>query len=76
MCWRRLAAFALVLAPWIVRNEVVSGTPFGTAGYAVVEGTLCVSAVSTGTFHPSGTDTGHVGDTVCCKSFSRTCAIC
>ena len=34
-----LAAFALVLAPWIIRNEVVSGTVFGTAGYAVVEGT-------------------------------------
>jgi hypothetical protein len=35
-----LAAFALVLTPWIVRNEVVSGTAFGTAGYAVVEGTM------------------------------------
>jgi 4-amino-4-deoxy-L-arabinose transferase-like glycosyltransferase len=35
-----LAAFALVLAPWIVRNEAVSGTPFGTAGYAIVEGTF------------------------------------
>ena len=34
-----LAAFALVLAPWIIRNEAVSGTVFGTAGYAVVEGT-------------------------------------
>jgi len=34
-----LLAFTLVLAPWIIRNEVVSGTPFGTAGYAVVEGT-------------------------------------
>jgi hypothetical protein len=35
-----LAAFALVLTPWIIRNEAVSGTPFGTAGYAVVEGTF------------------------------------
>jgi hypothetical protein len=35
-----LAAFALVLTPWIVRNEAVSGTAFGTAGYAVVEGTF------------------------------------
>ena len=34
-----LAAFALVLTPWIIRNETVSGTPFGTAGYAVAEGT-------------------------------------
>ncbi len=35
-----LAAFALVLTPWIIRNEMVSGTAFGTAGYAVVEGTF------------------------------------
>ena len=34
-----LAVFALVLTPWIIRNEAVSGTAFGTAGYAVVEGT-------------------------------------
>lgn len=34
-----LAAFLLVLTPWILRNEVVSGTPLGAAGYAVVEGT-------------------------------------
>ena len=35
-----LAAFALVLTPWIIRNETVSGTAFGTAGYAVIEGTF------------------------------------
>jgi Dolichyl-phosphate-mannose-protein mannosyltransferase len=35
-----LVAFAVVLTPWILRNEAVSGTPFGTAGYAVVEGTF------------------------------------
>jgi Dolichyl-phosphate-mannose-protein mannosyltransferase len=34
-----LGAFALVLAPWVVRNIAVSGTPFGTAGFAIVEGT-------------------------------------
>jgi hypothetical protein len=34
-----LAAFAVVLAPWIIRNEAVSGTAFGTAGYAMMEGT-------------------------------------
>jgi Dolichyl-phosphate-mannose-protein mannosyltransferase len=34
-----LVAFLLVLAPWVVRNFAVSGTPFGTAGFAVVEGT-------------------------------------
>lgn len=32
-------AFAVVMAPWLARNFVVSGTPFGTAGYALVEGT-------------------------------------
>jgi hypothetical protein len=35
-----LGAFAIILAPWVVRNFVVSGTPFGTAGFAVVEGTF------------------------------------
>jgi hypothetical protein len=34
-----LGAFTLVLLPWVIRNFVVSGTPFGTAGLAVVEGT-------------------------------------
>jgi 4-amino-4-deoxy-L-arabinose transferase-like glycosyltransferase len=34
-----LAVFALMLTPWIIRNEAVSGTAFGTAGYAVIEGT-------------------------------------
>ena len=32
-------AFALVLTPWVIRNFTVSGTPFGTAGFAIVEGT-------------------------------------
>jgi hypothetical protein len=31
-------AFTLVVTPWILRNESVSGTPFGTAGYAAAEG--------------------------------------
>jgi hypothetical protein len=35
-----LGAFVLVLAPWVVRNFVVSGTPFGTASFAAVETTL------------------------------------
>jgi hypothetical protein len=34
-----LAAFAIVLSPWIARNMMVSGTPFGTATFAVVETT-------------------------------------
>lgn len=29
--------FLVVLAPWIWRNVAVSGTPFGTAGYAILE---------------------------------------
>jgi hypothetical protein len=40
-----LAAIAVLVAgltvtPWLVRNYLVSGTLFGTAGYAVVEGTF------------------------------------
>jgi 4-amino-4-deoxy-L-arabinose transferase-like glycosyltransferase len=31
--------FLVLLAPWITRNLMVSSTPFGTAGYAIVEGT-------------------------------------
>jgi 4-amino-4-deoxy-L-arabinose transferase-like glycosyltransferase len=34
-----LGAFVLVLTPWVVRNYAVSGTFFGTAGFAIVEGT-------------------------------------
>ena len=32
-----LAVFVVLVAPWLVRNYSVSGTLFGTAGYAVVE---------------------------------------
>ena len=35
-----MLAFAVVVSPWIARNLAVSGTFFGTAGYAVVEGTF------------------------------------
>jgi 4-amino-4-deoxy-L-arabinose transferase-like glycosyltransferase len=34
-----LGTFVIVFMPWVVRNYAVSGTPFGTAGYAIVEGT-------------------------------------
>ena len=34
-----LGAFVVVLIPWVIRNYAVSGTPFGTAGFAIVEGT-------------------------------------
>jgi hypothetical protein len=30
-------AFAIALSPWIARNVAVSGTPFGTAGYAIFD---------------------------------------
>jgi hypothetical protein len=32
-------AFVLLVTPWVLRNLAVSGTMFGTAGYAVAEGT-------------------------------------
>jgi len=35
--------FTLTVSPWIVRNLVVSGTFFGTAGYAAVENTFVFS---------------------------------
>jgi hypothetical protein len=35
-----LAAFAAAMAPWIVRNYSVSGQPFGTAGYAIMESAI------------------------------------
>ncbi len=35
-----MLAFAVVVSPWIARNLAVSGTIFGTAGYAVAEGTF------------------------------------
>lgn len=33
------AAFLVVMAPWVARNWRVSGTPFGLATFAVMEGT-------------------------------------
>lgn len=32
-------SFALLTVPWVVRNVLASGLPFGTATYALVEGT-------------------------------------
>lgn len=34
-----LVAFLVIAAPWVVRNVLASGLPFGTATFAVVEGT-------------------------------------
>ena len=39
-----LLTFSGVIMPWIARNLAVSGTFFGTAGYAVVEGTTAFSS--------------------------------
>jgi hypothetical protein len=35
-----LAVFVVLVAPWVVRNYRVSGTAFGTAGYAIVENSI------------------------------------
>lgn len=34
-----LVAFLVITAPWVVRNVLASGLPFGTATFAIVEGT-------------------------------------
>ena len=34
-----LGAFLIVLTPWMIRNFIISGTFFGTAGFAIFEGT-------------------------------------
>ncbi len=48
------AAFAIVAGPWVVRNVMASGLPFGTATYAVVEGTPAFLADSVPrSFEPS-----------------------
>jgi hypothetical protein len=36
-CFSGLAAFGVVVLPWIARNYSASGTPFGTASYGVIE---------------------------------------
>lgn len=38
-----VGVFLLVVVPWICRNLLVSGAPFGTASYAIVEGTYGLS---------------------------------
>jgi hypothetical protein len=34
-----LLAFLAVMLPWVIRNYHLTGTPFGTAGYAIYDGT-------------------------------------
>jgi len=38
-CLLALAVFAAVFTPWIIRNYQVSGVPFGTTTYAIMENT-------------------------------------
>jgi hypothetical protein len=42
--WRQTliagGTFLAVLAPWIIRNFMISGTPFGTASFAITEGNV------------------------------------
>ena len=47
-----LGAFAIVLTPWVIRNWMVSGTPFGTAGYAIAEGATFPGTVLERSAHP------------------------
>ena len=47
-----LGAFAIVLSPWVIRNWMVSGTPFGTAGYALVEGATFTGTSLERSAHP------------------------
>ena len=47
-----LGAFVLVLTPWVIRNWMVSGTPFGTAGYAIAEGATFPGTVLERSAHP------------------------
>jgi 4-amino-4-deoxy-L-arabinose transferase-like glycosyltransferase len=47
-----LGAFAMVLTPWVIRNWLVSGTPFGTAGYAMAEGAAFPGTILERSPHP------------------------
>lgn len=49
--------FAIVLAPWIARNFIVSGTPFGTAGYAIFSGSLFSGSELERSLNPTFIDT-------------------
>jgi hypothetical protein len=46
-------AFLAVMAPWVVRNWMLSGAPFGTAGYAVFQDTAIFKGLDLErTLHP------------------------
>jgi len=40
LCLVGFVSFAAVVTPWLARNYTVSGTLFGTSGYAIVQNTL------------------------------------
>lgn len=40
VCLLTLAVFLAVVTPWLYRNVKLSGMPFGTASYAILEGTV------------------------------------
>jgi hypothetical protein len=39
LCLLAAVSFLIVMAPWIARNLALSNTPFGTAGYALLQNT-------------------------------------
>ena len=50
-------AFIIVFAPWVARNISMSGTPFGTAGYAIMDETpLAGGAAIERSLHPNLTE--------------------
>jgi 4-amino-4-deoxy-L-arabinose transferase-like glycosyltransferase len=48
--------FAIVLSPWVARNVAVSGTPFGTAGFAIMEETQISPGPLERSVHPDLTE--------------------
>jgi hypothetical protein len=40
LCSVVLVVFAIMVAPWVYRNYIISGTPFGTASFAALETTF------------------------------------
>lgn len=40
LCLMALLAFVVVVSPWVARNVSVSGAPFGTATFSVLESTI------------------------------------
>jgi len=47
-----VVAFLVLLTPWMIRNWTLSGTPFGTAGYAIAEGATFPGTILERSTHP------------------------